>query len=55
MRVRCAVPPLALTATTLITLVPPVIGTLMVNEPLEPAVVEASVVTELASVFVADT
>ena len=54
-RVACAVPPLGLTATTLITLVPPVIGTLTLNEPLEPTVVEASVVAELASMFVADT
>ena len=44
-----------LTATTLSTLVPPVIGTSTLNEPLAPAVAEAIVVTEFASVFVADT
>ena len=54
-RWTCAVPPVGLTATTLSTLVPPVIGTSMLKEPSEAAGVEATVVAEFASVFVAAT
>ena len=50
-----AVPPVGLTATTLRTLVPPVTGTSMLNEPSAAAGAETTVVAELASVFVAAT
>ena len=55
--VRCswAVPPDGLTATMLRTLVPPVTATSMLNEPSAAATVEAMVVAEFASVFVAAT
>ena len=55
MRFTCAVPPLGLTATTLRTFVPPVTATSMLKEPSGAAVVEANVVAEFASVFVAAT
>ena len=54
-RCTCAVPPLGLTATTLSTVVPPVTATATLNEPPAAAVVEAIVVAEFASVFVAET
>jgi hypothetical protein len=54
-RFTCAVPPLALTATTLRTVVPPVTATERLKAPLESAIVEALVVAEFASVFVAAT
>ena len=54
-RVACAVPPVALTATMLSTLVPPVTTTSTLNEPSAAAVVEAVVVAEFWSVFVAET
>ena len=54
-RFTCAVPPLALTATTLRTVVPPVTATERLKAPVESAVVEALVVAEFASVFVAVT
>jgi hypothetical protein len=49
------VPPLALTATTLRTVVPPVTATERLKAPIESAVVEELVVAEFASVFVAVT
>ena len=48
-------PPLALTATTLSTVVPPVTATSTLNAPPASAVVEALVVAKFASVFVAVT
>ena len=54
-RFACAVPPVGLTATTLRTFVPPVTATSTLNEPSAAAVVEAIVVAEFASVFVAET
>ena len=54
-RLTCAVPPVGLTATTLRTLVPPVTGMSMLNEPSAAAGAEATVVAEFASVFVAET
>ena len=54
-RCSCAVPPDGLTATMLMTLVPPVTSTSMLNEPSAAATVEAMVVAVFASVFVAAT
>ena len=48
-------PPLGLTATTLSTIVPLVIGSETVHVPLAPTVIEAVDVAEFASVFVAAT
>ena len=54
-RVVCAVLPLGLTATMLSTLVPPVIAMSTLKDPFAAAVVEAMLVAEFSSLFVADT
>ena len=54
-RLTCAVAPVGLTATMFSTVVPPVTATATLNDPSAAATVEAVVVCEFWSVFVAAT